>query len=127
MSARADRHGSAASNGCAAEPQGGAATRDAQGAGVRRHFAENLIALRGRKGLSQAVLARHGGLHLTEIGLLERALRMPRLDTIVKLAGALEVETCELLIGMAWRLGGTSQHPGSYVRQVPTDPPPESS
>lgn len=123
MSARAVRHGSAASNGCAAEPQGGAATRDAQGAGVRRRFAENLIALRGRKGLSQAVLARRGGLHLTEIGLLERALRMPRLDTIVKLVGALEVEPCELLAGMAWQLEEVTQRPGSYQRQDLADPP----
>ena len=123
MSARADRHGSAASNGCAAEPQGGAATRDAQGAGVRRRFAENLIAFRGRKGLSQAALARRGDLHLTEIGLLERALRLPRLDTIVKLAGAFEVEPCELLTGMAWRLGEASQHPGTYARQASADPP----
>ncbi len=123
MSARAARHGSAAPNGCAAEPPGGAAIRNVQAAAVRCCFAENLIALRGRNGLSQVVLARRGGLHLTEIGLLERALRMPRLDTIVKIAGALEVEPCELLTGMAWRLGEVTQRPGAYLHQVPTDPP----
>lgn len=123
MSARADRHDSAAQSGCAVGPGGAAATHNAQAAAIRRRFAENLIALRGRLGLSQVVLARCSGLHLTEIGLLERALRMPRLDTIVKLAGAFEVEPCELLAGMAWRPGETSQRPGSYVRQAPTDPP----
>jgi hypothetical protein len=68
-------------------------------------------------------LAHRAGLHLTEIGLLERALRLPRLDTIVKLAGAFEVEPCELLTGMAWRLGDASQLSGAYVRQDSTDPP----
>jgi transcriptional regulator with XRE-family HTH domain len=43
------------------------------------------------------------GLHITEISLIERALRMPRLDTIVKLAGALEIEACELFVGMEWQ------------------------
>jgi ribosome-binding protein aMBF1 (putative translation factor) len=123
VSARAVRHGSAAQSGCAAESPGVAATRNVQAAALRCRFAENLIALRGRKGLSQAVLARRGSLHLTEIGLLERALRMPRLDTIVKIAGSLEVEPCELLAGMAWQLGEAFQRPGAYQRQDLTDPP----
>lgn len=123
MSTRVGRQGSAAESGCAAGPSEAAATRYAQAAGIRRRFAENLIAFRGRLGLSQVALARRAGLHLTEIGLLERALRLPRLDTIVKLAGAFEVEPCELLTGMAWRLGNASQRPGTYVRQDSTDPP----
>ena len=36
--------------------------------------------------------------------LIERGQRVPRLDTIVKLAGAVEVEPCVLLVGMAWEL-----------------------
>ena len=78
-------------------------------------FAENLVALRGRAGLSQERTAMRSGLHVTEISLLERSLRLPRLDTIVKLAGALDIESCELLAGMAWQLGRNVHRPGAYV------------
>lgn len=78
-------------------------------------FAENLLALRGRSGLSQGGTAERSGLHITEVGLLERGLRLPRLDTIVKLAGALGVEPCVLLVGMEWCLGQSDQLPGAYA------------
>ena len=81
---------------------------------LRRRFAENAILLRDRAGLSQAITAERASLHITEISLIERALRMPRLDTIVKLAGALEIEACELLVGMEWRLPKNLGRPGSY-------------
>ena len=71
---------------------------------LKRRFGDNLILLRDRVGLSQGELSVRSGLHMTQVGLLERGLRLPRLDTIVKLAGALEVPPCELLTGMAWRL-----------------------
>ena len=71
---------------------------------LNRRFAENLVLLRGNVDLSQQKTAERSGLHRTEISLLERGLRLPRLDTIVRLGGAVEVEPCELLVGMAWRL-----------------------
>jgi transcriptional regulator with XRE-family HTH domain len=83
--------------------------------GVAARFAENLVALRGRAGLSQERTAERSGLHITEISLLERRLRLPRLDTIVKLAGALDIESCELLVGMAWQLGRNVHRPGAYM------------
>lgn len=86
-------------------------------ADLNRRFAENLIVLRRRSDLSQVVTAERSGLHITQISLLERGLRLPRLDTIVKLGGALEVEPCELLAGMAWRLAGNVQRPGAYVQR----------
>lgn len=95
-------------------------------AGLRRRFGENLTVLRGRKGLSQERTAERAGVHKTEIGLLERGLRLPRLDTIVKLAGAVEVEPCELLAGMAWRLGANTGRAGAYARQADAEAP-ESS
>jgi len=85
--------------------------------GLNRRFAENLVLLRGRAGLSQERTAERAGLHQTELSLLERSLRLPRLDTIVKLAGAIEVEPCELLAGMTWRLGRNRQRSGAYVSQ----------
>ena len=71
---------------------------------LHRRFAENLVLLRHRVDLSQQKTAERSGLHRTEISLLERGLRLPQLDTIVRLGGAVEVEPCELLVGMAWRL-----------------------
>lgn len=70
---------------------------------LSRRFAENLAELRGQVGLSQEATARRAGLHRTQINMLEHAQRLPRLDTIVKVAGAVEADPCELLVGMAWR------------------------
>ncbi len=42
------------------------------------------------------------GLHRTEVGILERGERKPRIDTLVKLASALEVTPEALLEGIAW-------------------------
>lgn len=92
-------------------------TRGRAAPGLNRRFAENLILLRGRAGLSQEQTAERADLHRTELSLLERGLRLPRLDTIVKLAGAIEVEPCELLAGMTWRLGRNLGRPGAYVSQ----------
>jgi transcriptional regulator with XRE-family HTH domain len=82
---------------------------------IAARFAENLVVLRGRASLSQGRTAERSGLHLTEMSLLERGLRLPRLDTIVKLAGGLGVEPCVLLAGMRWCLGQSEQLPGAYV------------
>ena len=89
-------------------------------AAVKRRFTENVISRRARLGLSQHRLAERAGLHRTEVALVERGLRSPRLDTIVKLAGALEVEPCELLSGMAWRL---TRQQGAYVHVGSTGSP----
>ena len=56
---------------------------------VRQQFAENLRAHRERLNLSQEELADICDLHRTEISLLERCKRSPRLETIVVLARAL--------------------------------------
>lgn len=73
---------------------------------LARRLSKNLIVLRERAGLPQAMVAERAGLCTSQVALLERGARLPRLDTIVKLAGAVEVEPCELLAGMSWRLPG---------------------
>ncbi|MGN6814920.1 MAG: helix-turn-helix domain-containing protein [Solirubrobacterales bacterium] len=78
--------------------------RGPQAMAVGLRFGENLVEMRGRAGLSQIGTAERAGLNRTEINLLEHGRRVPRLDTIVKLAGAVEVEPCALLMGMAWKL-----------------------
>jgi transcriptional regulator with XRE-family HTH domain len=75
-----------------------------QAAEASRILGRNLVASRGRVGLSQEGTADRAGLHRTEVALIEGGKRLPRLDTIVKLAGAVEVQPCALLEGMAWKL-----------------------
>ena len=70
----------------------------------RRLLGRNLVEHRGRVGLSQQGTADRAGLHRTEVALIESGKRLPRLDTIVKLGGAVEVSPCELLIGIPWKL-----------------------
>ena len=67
---------------------------------VGEQFGRNLFMARRRVYLSQEQLARRASLHRTEIGLLERGLRVPRLDTIVKVADGLEVPPGALLAGL---------------------------
>lgn len=66
----------------------------------QEQFASNLRQARVRMKISQEELGFRCGLHRTEISLLERAGREPRLKTIVKLAGALETTTAELCAGI---------------------------
>lgn len=70
-----------------------------------RRFGENVMVYRRRAGLSQEELGFRASLHRTEISQLERGVRLPRLDTIIKLAGGLKVEPGELLRGIKWRPG----------------------
>lgn len=72
---------------------------------ISRQVGGNLREQRKRAGLSQEEVGIRASLHRTEIGLLERGERLPRVDTLVKLAGALEVVPGELLAGVAWDPG----------------------
>lgn len=68
---------------------------------VRKQFAANLRHHRDRVGLSQEALADICDLHRTEISLLERCKRSPRLETIVILARGLGLSSAgELLKGV---------------------------
>jgi transcriptional regulator with XRE-family HTH domain len=68
---------------------------------IRKQFAENLRTAREKSGLSQEALADTCNLHRTEISLLERCKRSPRLETLVILARGLELSTPgELLKGI---------------------------
>jgi transcriptional regulator with XRE-family HTH domain len=72
---------------------------------VRDRFMANLWRARRQSGLSQEELGFRAGLHRTEISLLEVGGRLPRIDTLVKLAGALGIESGELLDGIVWNPG----------------------
>jgi transcriptional regulator with XRE-family HTH domain len=65
---------------------------------IREQFAANLRRHRAQVGLSQEALADVCDLHRTEISLLERCKRSPRLETIVILARGLQLSSpAELL------------------------------
>jgi len=67
-----------------------------------RRFGENLVHARRAAGLSQEALSFEAGLHRTEIGALERGIRIPRLDTLVKLAAVLGISVQRLIAGIEW-------------------------
>jgi transcriptional regulator with XRE-family HTH domain len=74
---------------------------------VAERFAANLRRARKGAGLSQEALALGASLHRTEVSQLERALRVPRIDTLVKLSATLGVDAADLLQGMTWEQGET--------------------
>jgi len=69
----------------------------------QERFAANLRRARTAAGISQEELGNRCDLHRTEISLLERAGREPRLGTIVKLAGALDTTAGDLCAGISWK------------------------
>lgn len=79
---------------------------------VASRFGKNLSRARRSAGLSQEEAGIRASLHRTEIGLLERGERVPRIDTAIKLAGALKVPLAELIDGIEWSPGTAS--PGSF-------------
>jgi transcriptional regulator with XRE-family HTH domain len=68
---------------------------------ICQRFAENLVIHRQRAGLSQEELGFRADLHRTEISALEQG-REPKMATIIKLAGTLEVTPNDLLAGIEW-------------------------
>ena len=74
---------------------------------IAKQFGANLLRARKRAGISQEDTAVRASLHRTEIGLLERGERLPRIDTTIKLAGALGVLPGDLLQGIVWEPGET--------------------
>lgn len=88
--------------------------------GVAATFGKNLCAARRRAGLSQEKVAFRADLHRTEIGLLERGERLPRIDTLLKLAGALGVKVeSPLLADLEWTPGDMRR--GSFSRQLASE------
>jgi transcriptional regulator with XRE-family HTH domain len=80
---------------------------------VAMRFGENLHRLRKGAEISQEELGLRCSLHRTEIGLLERGARVPRVDTLIKIASGLGLRVdCALLEGITWTSGSTQ--PGAF-------------
>ncbi|HEX7279694.1 MAG TPA: helix-turn-helix transcriptional regulator [Solirubrobacterales bacterium] len=73
---------------------------------IAAQFGDNLARQRKLADLSQDDVSVRASLHRTEVSQLERGLRVPRIDTVAKLAGALEVDPGELFEGIGWEPGG---------------------
>ena len=72
---------------------------------IAARFGDNLARCRRRADLSQDELSVRASLHRTQVSQLERGLRLPRIDTLVKLTASLEVSADELLAGIVWDPG----------------------
>lgn len=79
-------------------------------------FGENLLRIRQARKLSQENLAVQAGIHRTQISLLEGGRRQPLLETLVRLAGALDVPIEALFEGILW-------DPDGGGRFLVADPP----
>jgi len=79
---------------------------------VATKFGRNLYRCRRRAAMSQEELGGLASLHRTEIGMLEQGTRLARVDTLMKLAGALSVSPLELLDGIHWVPGNSPE--GSF-------------
>ena len=84
---------------------------------VTARFGKNLACRRHDAGLTQAELAARASMHRTEVSLLERGERCPRIETLLKLVGAFWVDPAGLLERIAW-----VPEPGGDGRYVVPDP-----
>lgn len=84
---------------------------------VAERFGQNLARHREIAGLTQEDTGFMAAVHRTEVSQLERGLRCPRIDTLVKLAGALDIEPSALLEGIAWT--PATVQPGRFERTGP--------
>jgi transcriptional regulator with XRE-family HTH domain len=74
----------------------------------------NVFMARRRAGLSQEELGALAGLHRTEIGMVEKGERLPRADTLIKLASSLAVPVGSLVAGIEWIVPAATS-PGSFA------------
>ena len=81
---------------------------------MKVRFGENLARCREGADVSQEELGFRASIHRTEVSLLERGERMPRVDTALRIAGSLGVPLDDLVAGLEWRPGYEIVVPGSW-------------
>ena len=92
---------------------------------MKVRFGQNLARCREGAGISQEELSFRASIHRTEVSLLERGERMPRVDTALRVAGSLGVPLDDLIAGLEWRPGYEIVVPGAWVVAGHGDQPPE--
>lgn len=70
---------------------------------VAQRFAELLTHYTAKSPLSQEEIAMSAEIHRTQISKLLKGKQIPRLDTVIKLAGVLDIAPADLLEGMTWK------------------------
>jgi transcriptional regulator with XRE-family HTH domain len=80
----------------------------------------NIARARIRADLTQEELSVRASLHRTAVGQLERGERVPLADTVVRIAGSLDVDVGVLLVGLTWTPGETVL--GSYGHEADAGP-----
>lgn len=81
---------------------------------MKTRFGQNLARCREGAEVSQEELSFRASIHRTEVSLLERGERMPRVDTALRIAGSLGVPLDDLVAGLEWRPGYEIVVPGSW-------------
>lgn len=81
---------------------------------MKARFGQNLARCREGAEVSQEELSFRASIHRTEVSLLERGERMPRVDTALRIAGSLGVLLDDLVAGLEWRPGYEIVVPGSW-------------
>ncbi len=81
---------------------------------MKVRFGQNLARCRDGADVSQEELSFRASIHRTEVSLLERGERMPRVDTALRIAGSLGVPLDDLVSGLEWRPGYEIVVPGSW-------------
>jgi len=93
---------------------------------LAERFGLNLRRSRRRGDLSQEELGSLVGITRQAVGQLELGRRLPRIDTIVKLAAGTGISICVLLEGMQWHPGRNVdgdfyvEHPAASLRRGST-------
>lgn len=101
---------------------------------MKVRFGQNLARCRDGADVSQEELSFRASIHRTEVSLLERGERMPRVDTALRIAGSLGVPLDDLVAGLEWCPGYEIVVPGSWeiverngrAHGRPNEPPVES-
>lgn len=72
---------------------------------LTRAIANNLTRFMRDAGVSQDELAVMASVHRTEISMIQRQIRTPKISTAFRLAACLEVSLDELVNGVKWKPG----------------------
>lgn len=81
---------------------------------VKARFGINLRERRRHLGISQHELSLRAETHMTAVSALELGQRLPRVDTVIRMAGALEATPNELIEGIVWTPAERILAPGGF-------------
>lgn len=88
--------------------------------GLRARLGVNVRECRRRLGISQHELAFRAEMHPNAISPLELGRRLPKVESFIRLAGALEATPSELVAGILWTPAKALVLAGDF--EVPSDP-----